>query len=290
MEARMRIGFIGAGTVGTALAVTLSERGYPVVAICSRSLRSAELLASRLTGCQAFPTPQATADASDLVFITTPDSAIGAVASQVDWRPGCMVAHCSGADSLDVLQPARSRGAVVGAFHPLQSFASPAQALENLPGSFFALEGDEPVLAILKDMVLALGGNHAVLKPGDKVLYHAAAVFVSNYTVALMGIATGLWRAFGVSPDRAIGALMPLLQGTVNNIGRVGMPNCLTGPIARGDTGTVQKHLSALGGAAPELLAVYRELGLRTIPIALDKGKINPEIAEEMRALLGGAS
>ncbi|MDP2659747.1 MAG: DUF2520 domain-containing protein, partial [Dehalococcoidia bacterium] len=233
---------------------------------------------------------QAAVDSCDLVFITTPDSAIGAVASLVRWRPGCMVAHCSGADSLDVLEPARAQGAVVGAFHPLQSFASPAQAVENLPGSFFALEGEEPILSILKDMAQALGGRHAVLKPGHKILYHAAAVFVSNYTVALMGIATELWRAFGVSPDQATSALMPLLQGTVNNIGRVGMPNCLTGPIARGDTGTVQKHLSALGSATPELLPAYRELGLRTIPIALDKGKINREIAEEMRALLGGAS
>ncbi|MDO8688692.1 MAG: DUF2520 domain-containing protein [Dehalococcoidia bacterium] len=285
----MNIGFIGAGTVGTALAMTLSERGYPVVAIGSRSSRSAELLASRLPDCHAFPTLQSAADACDLVFITTPDSAIGAVASQVRWRPYCMVAHCSGADSLDVLEPARAQGAVVGAFHPLQSFASPSQAVDNLPGSFFALEGEEPILSILKDMAQALGGRHAVLKPGNKVLYHAAAVFVSNYTVALMGIATELWQAFGVSPDQATSALMPLLQGTVNNIGRVGMPNCLTGPIARGDTGTIQKHLSALGSATPELLPAYRELGLRTIPIALDKGKINQEVAEEMSALLGGA-
>lgn len=286
----MNIGFIGAGTVGTALALTLARRGYRVVAVASRTLASAERLASQVEGCQALPTPQAVAQAADLVFITTPDGAIGAVAAQLHWRPSQMAVHCSGADSLDVLEPARAQGALAGAFHPLQSFANPAQALENLPGSFFALEGEEPLLGALKDMAGALGGRYVLLKPGDKVLYHAAAVFVSNYTVALMRMATDLWQTFGVPPEEAAVALLPLLQGTVNNIARLGLPHCLTGPIARGDMGTIQKHLSSLASAAPSLIPAYRELGLQTIPVALAKGKIDHGRAEEMQALLEGFS
>ncbi len=275
--------------MGAALALTLAKRGYRVAAIGSRSLSSAERLAGQIDGCQAVRTPQDVAGVADLVFITTPDAAIGEVAAQVHWRTGQMVVHCSGADSTDVLEPARAQGAQVGAFHPLQSFASPAQAVENLPGSFFALEGEEPLLGTLKEMAQALGGRHAVLKPGDKVLYHAAAVFVSNYTVALMGIAAELWRAFGVSQEQATSALLPLLQGTVNNIGRVGLPDCLTGPIARGDTGTIQKHITALTSVAPSLLPAYREMGMRAIPIALGKGKIDEEKAAQMEALLQGS-
>ncbi|HLB12331.1 MAG TPA: DUF2520 domain-containing protein [Dehalococcoidia bacterium] len=284
----MNIGFIGAGTVGTALALTLAGRGYRVVAVASRTPESAQRLAAQLEGCEALATPQAVAEASDLVFITTPDGAIGPVAAAVRWRPGQFVAHCSGADSLDVLEPVRAQGAQTGAFHPLQSFASPTQAVENLPGSFFALEGEGALLEVLKQMAQAVGGRYVLLRPGDKVLYHTAAVFASNYTVALMGMATELWLSFGVSREEATKALLPLLQGTVKNIATLGLPHCLTGPIARGDSGTVQKHLSALAGAAPDLVPAYRELGLRTIPVALAKGRIDQEQAEDMQALLEG--
>jgi len=276
--------------VGTALALSLARRGYRVVAVASRTEASAERLAIQLQGCQARSTPQAVAEAADLVFITTPDGAIGSMASRIRWRPGQMAIHCSGADSLDILGPARDQGALVGAFHPLQSFASPAQAVENLPGSYFALEGEEPLLSILKDMSKALAGNYVLLGPGDKVLYHTAAVFVSNYTVALMGIATELWLTFGVSREEATRALLPLLQGTVNNIAKLGMPQCLTGPIARGDTGTIEKHLAALATAAPGLVPAYRELGIQAVPIALAKGRIDQERADEMQSLLEGIS
>lgn len=284
--ADMEIGFIGAGTVGTALALTLAGRGYRVAAVASRTAPSAERLAVQLQDCRAVSTLQAVAQVADMVFITTPDGAIGGVASQVCWRSGQMVVHCSGADSLDVLEPARRQGALVGAFHPLQSFASPAQAVQNLPGSYFALEGEDPLLGILKGMAKALEGNCVLLGPGDKVLYHAAAVLVSNYTVALMGMATELWKVFSVSQEESTRALLPLLQGTVNNVATVGLPLCLTGPIARGDSGTIRKHLSALASAAPSLVPAYRELGLRTIPIALAKGRVDQEQADEMQALL----
>jgi predicted short-subunit dehydrogenase-like oxidoreductase (DUF2520 family) len=118
------------------------------------------------------------------------------------------------------------------------------------------------------------------------VLYHAAAVFACNYAVALVGLATELWQTFGVSREEATQALLPLLRGTVSNIERLGLPRCLTGPIARGDIGTIRKHLVALGDSMPSLVPVYCELGLATIPIALHKGGIDEERAEELRKLL----
>jgi predicted short-subunit dehydrogenase-like oxidoreductase (DUF2520 family) len=281
-----RLGFIGAGKVGTALAVTLSARGYPVAAVASRTMLSAERLASAVLGCQVYDAKQAVADAAELVFVTTPDDVIASAVAEVRWHAGQAVIHCSGADSLDILEPAKNAGAMVGSFHPLQTFADTEQAIRNLPGSTFALEGEGQLIPTLKEMVSALGGSWVELKAGDKVLYHAAAVFACNYTVTLLKLATDLWRAFGVSPKQATKALMPLLRGTVNNIESLGLPQCLTGPIARGDVGTITKHLEALESSTPVLLPAYRELGLRTIPIALSKGGIDEGKAKELWELL----
>lgn len=284
-----KLGFIGAGTVGTALAIRLSAKGYPVVAVASRSKLSAARLADAVPGCQPCDHKQQVADAAELVFITTSDDAIAPVAAEVSWHPGQGVVHCSGADSLDILEPATKAGAQVGSFHPLQTFAGIAQAIENLPGSTFALEGQGQLLATLQEMASALDGRWVELKAGDKVLYHAAAVLACNYAVTLVKLATDLWQLFGVSPQDSTRALLPLLKGTVHNIESLGLPRCLTGPIARGDLGTITKHLAALKVRAPALLSTYRELGLQTIPLALAKGNIDEQRAMELQKLLSEA-
>jgi predicted short-subunit dehydrogenase-like oxidoreductase (DUF2520 family) len=282
----VKIGFIGAGTTGTALAVRLSQKECPVVAVSSRTLSSAQKLARLVPNCQVCHTAQELADLAELVFITTPDDVIARVCSEVQWRGGQSVVHCSGAYSVDILEPAKDLGAAVGSFHPLQTFADVNQAIENLPGSTFALEAEEPLLSTLKELTFLLNGNWVELKPGDKVLYHAAAVFACNYLVTLVKLALDLWQDFGVSSKEATRALLPLLEGTINNIDNIGLPHCLTGPVARGDLGTIERHLSALEAKSPSLLTTYKELGLQTIPIALAKGKVNERKAEEMKALL----
>jgi predicted short-subunit dehydrogenase-like oxidoreductase (DUF2520 family) len=282
----LKIGFIGAGTTGTALAVRLSQKGCPVVAVSSRSLVSAQRLAGLVADCRAFESAQEVADVSELVFITTPDDIIASVAQETQWHAGQGVVHCSGAHSVDILEPARQLGANVGSFHPLQTFAGVNQAIDNLPGSAFALEAEEPLLSTLKELASVLDGSWAELRPGDKALYHAAAVFVSNYLVTLVKLALDLWQDFGVSPNEATKALLPLLKGTVNNIENIGLPNCLTGPVARGDLGTITRHLDVLERRNGSLLSAYRELGLQTIPIALAKGKVDEKRAEELRTLL----
>jgi len=282
----LKTGFIGAGTTGTALAVRLSQKGWPVVAVSSRTLSSAQKLAGLVPNCQVCHTPQGVADAAELVFITTPDDVITQVCDEVQWHEGQSVVHCSGAHSVDILEPARKLGAAVGSFHPLQTFADVDQAIDNLPGSTFALEAKEPLLSTLKELTSLLNGNWVELKPGDKVLYHAAAVFACNYLVTLVKLALDLWLDFGVSPEEATRALLPLLKGTINNIDTIGLPDCLTGPVARGDLGTIERHLSSLEARNSSLLTTYKELGLQTIPIALAKGKIDERKAEEMKALL----
>ncbi len=283
---RCKIGFIGAGTVGTALAIRLGGKGYPVVAVSSRTITSAKRLAEIVPGCRAYDSAQAVADSAQLVFITTPDDAIEKVAGEIRWKTGQGVVHCSGADSTDILESARKCGALVGGFHPLQTFASTAHAIENIPGSTFAIEADELLLTTLQGMANDLEGAFIKLNAGDKVLYHAAAVVACNYLVTLVKLATDLWQSFGVSSQQATLSLLPLLRGTLNNIDNIGIPDCLTGPIARGDSGTIKKHISALERSAPGILSTYRELGLQTIPIALAKGKIDNEKGNELQTLL----
>ena len=286
----LKLGFIGAGTVGTALALRLNDKGYQVVAVSSRSQVSAENLAQAISHCRFFNNSQDVVDIAELVFITTPDDVIAQVVSQLKWHDGRGVVHCSGADSTEILQPARKLGAHVGVFHPLQTFASTKQAMGNMPGSTFAVEAEEPLLGTLKDMATALDGHWIELKASDKVIYHAAAVIACNYVVTLVKLATDLWQAFSIPPQQATQALLPLLRGTISNIDAIGIPQCLTGPIARGDSGTIKKHLSALEEVAPAVLSTYRELGLQTIPIALAKGRINEQQAQELQAILRGKS
>jgi predicted short-subunit dehydrogenase-like oxidoreductase (DUF2520 family) len=282
----LKIGFIGAGTTGTALAVRLAQHGYPVTAVASRSSTSAEKLAARISGCRVYSRAQEVADIAQLIFITTPDDTISRVAAEIKWHKGQSVVHCSGAHSVDILEPAKLLGAYTGCFHPLQTFASIDQAIDNMPGSTFAIEAEEPLASVLKEMATTLYGDWVSLKAGDKVLYHTAAVFACNYLVTLVKLATDLWQTFKVPPAHATKALMPLLRGTLSNIENVGLPNCLTGPIARGDLGTISRHLESLSKQAPSLLGIYKELGRQTVPIALAKGKIDSKRAEELKALL----
>ncbi len=282
----LKLGFIGAGTVGTALAIKLQQQGYNIVAVNSRRRESAEKLAQAVGDCTVCEDKQSVANAADIVFITTPDSVISEVVGQIKWHPGQYVLHCSGADSIEILQLAQEMGATVGSFHPLQTFASVQHALENLPFTTFAIEAEGTLKAILKEMATALKGQWIELSAKDKVIYHAAAVMACNYLVTLVKIADDLWETFGIPRNQATQALLPLIRGTLNNIENVNIPQALTGPIARGDIGTVQKHILALKKEAPDALSTYCELGLQTIPIALAKGRINENQASEIRALL----
>jgi predicted short-subunit dehydrogenase-like oxidoreductase (DUF2520 family) len=284
-----RIGFIGAGKVGTALSAMLSGAGYPVIAVSSKNVDEARRLADRVPGCLSFETAQEVVDNVEHVFITTPDDIIFDVVSGLRWRPDQYVVHCSGVSSTDILEPARELGAMVGSFHPCQAFPGIEQAIKNLPGSTFAIEAENPLLDILQDMASSIGCDWIVLKPGDKTLYHAAAVFVSNYYVALLQIAANLFQKFDIPTTRATKILMPLMQGNLSNMRNIGLPDCLTGPISRGDIKTIEKHISALKETDGPLLNIYAELGLQTIPIALEKGTLDEQAGETLQRILKAA-
>lgn len=240
------LGFIGAGPVGTTFGVCLSLQGYQVIGVTDISSAAAERFVKLVTGSRAYEKTQELAGAADIVFITTADDFISKVSSDLKWRKGQVVVHCSGASTVQVLESAKNHGAFVGSIHPCQSFASIEQAIENLPGSTFAIEAEEPVKSILTAMARSLKGDIVYLTSEDKMVYHAAAAIACNYFVTIEKLATDLWKNFGKTPADGIKAYMPLLKGTLANIGTAGFPKCLTGPIARGDVATIRRHLAAL--------------------------------------------
>ena len=285
-----RIGFIGAGRVATALALALDAAGYPVTAVSSRTRASSLKLAGRLSGARALGPSQEVLDAAEIIFIATPDDVIVGLVDSLRWRPGLAVVHTSGSESRDILTPAANEGAAIGALHPLQTFADRDHAVTTLAGSVFAVEADGSLRDTLLSMVSALGGTSVELKAEDKALYHASAVLVSNYVVALTDLAAGLWQNFGVGKPEAVRALLPLLKGAVQNLETLGLPDALTGPIARGDVATVRSHLTALSDAAPDLLPVYEALALQTIPVAIARGGLTTTAATQLTTLLTSPS
>ncbi|MGO0123090.1 Rossmann-like and DUF2520 domain-containing protein [Desulfothermobacter acidiphilus] len=281
---RPTVGIVGAGRVGTALAVGLKEQGYPVVAIASRSRPSACYLASKVGAEVA--TPEEVARGADLVFITTPDDAIAAVAEAIaqkgGFRAGQWVAHASGSLSAEVLRLAATAGAITFSLHPLQSFADRETAAELLTGSFFAFEGDERAEELARLIVADLRGSFWLLRSANKPLYHAAACVASNYLVSLLHFMKRLAVRAGLPEEQIMPAFLPLIQGTLNNVLALGAVGALTGPVARGDRETIRRHREAL---RPEEWELYRALGLYTLKIAQEQG-LPEEKAQELRALL----
>lgn len=286
------VAVVGCGKVGSALALLLKERGYPVVAVASRSPESARKLAGSL-GCSAYDRPWEATLKADLVFITTPDREIAPVAELIaregGFRPGQVVAHTSGAHASSELRGVREAGALAVSIHPLQSFADVAGAMENLPGSYFALEGDEAAIPLARQVVDDLKGHAFIIRAEDKPLYHAAACIASNYLVSLMHLATSLYGRFGLSREEAFEALYPLVRGTINNIRRVGPVNALTGPVSRGDVPTVSGHLPALERVGSLESHLYHLLGLYTVRVAREKGSIDGGQARQLEEVFNSA-
>jgi len=263
---QLTIGFIGAGRCGTALAKSLSEVGYTVNAIASRSEKSNRSFADLVPDAKP-TTPTQVVATCDLVFITTPDGAIKKVVEQLQWRKGQYVVYSSGALELSNLNSVLEFGALRGCFHPLQSFTySPHSDLFN--GISIGVEADPDLDKLLEQMASRLGSTTVRLEGVNRARYHAAAIFANNYVVALHSAAARIWESAGLPSDSAQQALTPLTTSAVEYLKRLPQHQTLTGPIARGDTATIEKQLAALA-ATPDLEKLYRELGKELLNLEL---------------------
>ena len=285
-DRKSRIGFVGAGIVARSLAVALSRRGCPVTAAASRSFSSAEELSRLVPEAVPYENPQEAADSADVVFLTVPDDAIAPVAAEISWQERHTVVHCSGVSSLDVLGPATQHGARVGSFHPMQAFASVQNSVESIPGVTFGIEGGPQVREYLGQLARAVGGRPIFLEPQDKPLYHLSGVMMGGLLSGVAAAAAQLWEHIGMEREDGVQALMPMMRQVSQNLATSGVPGGIAGPYARGDVGTVRKHLQALSQRAPEVLPLYCHMGLAGLPFVLEKGTISPEQVEEIRGLL----
>lgn len=280
---QQRVAIIGAGRVGTAIAFLAMQKGYEVIGLCCRTMESArraEAFLGRDSIARDAPGPWIR-DA-DMVLITTPDDVIRHVCEGIVVagfvRAGAIVAHCSGAHPSSILQSAADAGYPIGSVHPLQSCATRELAVTVLPGSYFCIEGSEEAKAVLRGLVQALGGEILEIRTDDKPLYHAGAAVASNFLVGLINFSLTLYERIGIDRRSGIQALAPLFEGTIRNIKAVGIPEALTGPIMRGDLGTVRTHLEAITQAIPSYVPLYCALGRETVTVAKNKGTIDTAI------------
>jgi predicted short-subunit dehydrogenase-like oxidoreductase (DUF2520 family) len=212
---------------------------------------------------------------ADLTLLTVPDDALEAVAGALAGAPwdGRAVVHTSGVHNARTLDALQARGAETGSLHPAFPFASVEQALTALPGATFAVEAESGHLrGCLTGIVSSLGGQVIVLTPHSKARYHAALVIASNYLVTLYDVARSLLESVDASPDASAGALNVLMQAALRNVVALGPVDALTGPLVRGDLGTVAAHLTALEDAPPAYRDLYVQLARLTYPLLEKRG------------------
>ncbi|MDO9515195.1 MAG: DUF2520 domain-containing protein [Syntrophales bacterium] len=287
------IAIIGLGKVGTAVGHLLRRAGYEIVAVADRSPDALER-GGGYTGGTISNDPLQAALPANSIFITTPDDIIESVCSDIaqggGFGPGKRVVHMSGAGGLGLLESARASGAQVATIHPLQSFVDIEGVIESIPGSTFSITAEGEVKDWAVHIVRDLGGIPFFVSDADKPLYHAAACMASNYLVTLMNMVEGIYRHLGMEDEEAIRSFWPLVRGTLSNIEGRGTEKSLTGPIARGDSGTIRKHLKVLRETMPELLNMYCEMGLFAVEIGIKNKTLSEDRAEEIRSLLKGVS
>jgi len=275
-----KVGIIGTGVVGTAIGVVLNDKGYEITGVYDIKSESTKKLVDRI-GCTTYSSPQEVSRSADILFITTSDSAIQDVVDELAFSKafgaGQVVIHTSGAQSSELLDKARDFGARVLSLHPLQSFANLEQAVKNIPGSIFSIEGEESTYTAAIELVEKLQGEFFFIDRKAKPLYHAGACVVSNYLVTVIDFGIKLLETTGAPREMALNAFLPLINGTLRNIENAGIPDALTGPISRGDISTVLNHLDCLKSTKPELINLYSRLGYDTAQIALAKGTIDME-------------
>jgi predicted short-subunit dehydrogenase-like oxidoreductase (DUF2520 family) len=287
--ARLRVGVIGAGRVGAVLGAALADAGHDVVAAAGLSTASAERAARLLPGVPLVPADQVVA-ASDLVVLAVPDDTlpglVAGLAGTGAWRAGQITFHTSGAHGLEVLAPAERLGVLPLALHPAMTFSGAVEDADRLPGAPFGVTSRPEHRPVAETLVLEMGGEPFFVAEEDRRLYHAALVTGANHLVTLVAEAADLLRAAGVPAPGEV--LTPLLTAALDNALRRG-DRALTGPVSRGDVGTVAEHLDTLAERAPASVDAYVAMARRTTERALAVGRLKRHEGAPLIDLLAAA-
>ena len=287
----LKVSIVGAGSVGTALALLLKRKGYRIVSVISRHRASARK-AARLVGCKRFSHRIADLHpGTNFLLIATSDESIGTVAEQISalplHYPTVAAAHTSGFLTSDELRSLRRKGATVFSFHPIQTFPhrlSAPDQLRNLKGISYGVEGSPKAIAFARRLITRLGGTMLRVPKEQKISYHLACVFASNYPVALLGAAEELSAGFAQAPR--LNHFHRLIESSINNAVRLSAGKALTGPIARGSLQTVSAHLKQLKAKHRHLESFYKTVGLYALELAVRGRKISPTMVKSLRKIL----
>lgn len=222
------------------------------------------------------------------IVIAVPDTAIGTVAAALARLPlpsGLPILHTSGALDTEPLAPVAARGAAVGTLHPLAAVADPVEGAERLVGAWWGLDEGSPAAAFASRLIRSLEGRELRIPSGARAGYHAGAVFAANYVVTLLGVAERVLARAGFDPVDARAALTALTRGAVADVAQRGAGAALTGPVARGDAGTVERHLAVLSGSDR---ALYSALAREALAQRRTHGELEPAAVEAIERVLGG--
>lgn len=285
-----KLNFIGCGNTGKTLARLWSQQGtFEIGDILNRSEKSALTAVEFIDAGQAVGS-LAAIKLADVFLIATPDNNIeescDALSTSGLLQPGTIVFHCSGALSSDVLQSAKQQGAYIASVHPVKSFADPGSSIKTFVGTFCGVEGDEEALNVLGPAFESIGASTFAVNPEFKTLYHAASVMVCNYLTALLEVGIQAYTKAGLERDTAMQVMQPIVQGTVDNIFRLGTTNALTGPIARGDDDLVSRQLDAIRDWHPQYADLYRDLGRVALELSRQQGNASDTALLALAGLL----
>lgn len=277
-----QISVVGAGAVGTSLAALLKKAGYEIRGISTRT-------EDRLTSALDFldlPRSRGFLETGDwcygvdLLLITVPDDIIGPVAESLAEKEltnqETLAVHCSGAHGAgELLGPLMVNGTRIGAFHPLQTVPDPAAGTKSIPGCWIALDGKPEVIDELKQIVRSIDARPFVVPEKHRTLYHAAAVFACNYTIALISIAEQLMETSAGEVEHPLDPLTPLIEKSINNALTTSPSEILTGPAVRGDVETLRRHLHSLKEEDDRLPSCYLELSIQCLNMAVESGRLD---------------
>jgi predicted short-subunit dehydrogenase-like oxidoreductase (DUF2520 family) len=268
------------------LGLALHRAGWPVLAVASRDPGRRERFRGLVPEARAFAEPAALLDEVELILIAVPDDAIAPLAADLRLYSGQALVHTSGLLGAEVLEPAMAAGTQAGSFHPLVSIVDPVRAVEDLKGATVVIEGDADLADVLARMTEAIGAVAVRLPPGSKPAYHAAAVLAAAGTVALLDAIREVAAAAGLDEAGALRVYGRLAGQTMAGAAGSGIGATLTGPIVRGDVGTVRAHMVTLRRHAPSVLPLYRALSDRAVGIAVERGTLSPDAAAAVRGAL----
>ncbi len=280
------VSIIGFGAVGSSLAEYFKDSDSALVSVWDRKTEVCKIRASDKLASAGKNFPESLKELGNTIFICTPDDQIAKVAAKFsdlsgDWS-GYNFVHTSGSLSADILSDLKIKGAKTASMHPIQTFPG-NKSPDSFKKIWISLQGDDDLLSDLEILISDFESECLRLSGSQKAAMHLAAVFASNYLVTLMSVVEGV--AGDNDIDNSIEILKPIINQTVHNIFESGTSKSLTGPVARGDTETLKKHLKLLGQNS-ETAELYKQLGLKSVHIAEKSGRITSDKAEKLRELL----